>query len=53
MNEWQKHIKRLERKHSLREIARLVGLSPGALCDIKKGRTKQPKLEPALKLRSA
>jgi DNA-binding XRE family transcriptional regulator len=47
---WPRVIKALERTHSLREIAREIDVSPGTLCDIKRGRTKRPSLNVAIAL---
>ncbi len=50
--EWQRIIAALESAgKTQREIAKAVGLSPGALNDLAKGRSREPKLDAALRLR--
>ena len=52
MNEWQRIIRKLERKGLTgKEIADKLDISPGALCDLKKGRSKEPRLRTALRMR--
>lgn len=55
MNEWQRRISILQTrkrgKLRLSEIAARIGMSVSGLSEIKQGRTKEPRLEAALKLR--